>query len=105
MELLSSWLSSPLLRTYDYSDDEIMQIIAQAPSEDGSYNLSSFRTGFRKLFAIANSECSREDVGICADAVVEQQQQQQQQQHPLVIDVGSSIGYFPFLSLSLGARV
>jgi hypothetical protein len=53
------------------------------------------------LFAIANSECSREDVGICADAVVEQQQQQ----HPLVIDVGSSIGYFPFLSLSLGARV
>jgi sulfur relay (sulfurtransferase) DsrF/TusC family protein len=101
MELLSSWLSSPLLRTYDYSDDEIMQIIAQAPSEDGSYNLSSFRTGFRKLFAIANSECSREDVGICADAVVEQQQQQ----HPLVIDVGSSIGYFPFLSLSLGARV
>jgi hypothetical protein len=99
IDLLSLWLKSPLLRAYEYSDDEIVSMITNAPSKDGMYDLSSFRAGFYRVFAVANSNCSAEDFRFTVHADVHQQQQ------PLVIDVGSSVGYFPFLSLSLGALV
>jgi hypothetical protein len=111
MDLLSLWLASPLLRTYDYSDNEIIQMITQAPSKDGKYNLKSFRAGFYRVFAVVDSNCSAGDMSVCSHLDADEQQQQQQQQqldhehHPLVIDIGSSVGYFPFLSLSLGAHV
>ena len=111
IDLLDLWLKSPLLRAYEYSDDEILSMITNAPSKDGMYDLSSFRAGFYRVFAVANSNCSAEDFRFRVLADVHEQQQQpvadvdQQQQQPVVIDVGSSVGYFPFLSLSLGAHV
>ena len=101
IDLLDLWLKSPLLRAYEYSDDEILSMITNAPSKDGMYDLSSFRAGFYRVFAVANSNCSAEDFQFRVLADILQQQQQQ----PVVIDVGSSVGYFPFLSLSLGAHV
>jgi hypothetical protein len=102
VDILSAWLTSPLLRAYGYSDDEIIRMITHSPSIDGKYDLGSFRAGFFRAFSVAQSKCSVEDISLCAHPDV---QQQQQQLNPLVIDIGSSVGYFPFLSLSLGAIV
>jgi hypothetical protein len=100
MELLSLWLQSPLLRTYDYSDDEIIEMVTRAPSTHGRYDLNRFRAGFHRVFAVSHSNCSVMDMDVCARA-----EGDHVQHRPLVVDVGSSVGYFPFLSLSLGARV
>jgi hypothetical protein len=115
MDVLSAWLTSPLLRAYGYSDDEIIRMITHSPFIDGKYDLGSFRAGFFRVFSEAQSECSVENISLCTHPDVQQQQQQeeeeeeeeqqQQQLNPLVIDIGSSVGYFPFLSLSLGAIV
>jgi hypothetical protein len=105
MELLSLWLQSPLLRTYDYSDDEIIEMITRAPSTHGLYDLNRFRAGFHRVFAVSHSNCSVLDMGVCALAEGDHAEGGHVQQRALVVDVGSSVGYFPFLSLSLGARV
>jgi hypothetical protein len=82
-------------------------MITQAPALNGRYDLKSFRAGFHRVYAVADSNCSVFDISACSDIESDHHhhQQQQQQQQPLVIDVGSSIGYFPFLFLSLGAVV